>query len=770
MQNTHGHTWECRSPAHEYIVFEQEILYQQHSITEHGVSEEIAATLSNVTRRPGTERVKGCPFGDDFQGPDKAESSSGSLIFSSEALQLHVAAHIKEIALLTLQKLPSNDDEDADNVGSDLASEAEGPPQKRASMYSILDDEDFDYDEDGVAAADSRSSDGEEEEEINAGVKMLDLEDMNKSGMTKLHCAVQAGDLRLAQSLIQEGASVISSRDKNNRTALHYAAMERSDIGLEMVRLLSDVGGQALVNLGDESGQTALHYATERGLAESFRVMLEHGADVTVTDNEGFSPWLWAVVAGQLDQASALLTSGMADVNASSVDGRTALGWAAGLGWSSIAQLLIAHNASLCQDQNAQISPLEDAAAVGNLDTVRLLLDVGADPNFRGRDGWSALHWAAEESHFEVVQMLLDAGANVNAVSSYGTTPLHCAANGGLVSIINLLLQERADPLRITCHGWTALHHAAFMGHSHVIQRLLEDERIKTSAAQQDNHGWSVLHLAVHSRDLTTIEILLGGGFITDPQALLDESGLSAEDWLSLRPGSHLYRATSNLAVGKSRCCRATTGLRQAVVTGSVPMIRLLINSGHNIDGTDSRRRTALYYAAKNGMLGIMDLLLEMGANHSILPAGRRTWEEFIPSRETILRLNRAGYRTQGGQGTDPEVNSQIKHALRPKRFQRSAQGRSVAFALDEPTSTSPRSDRSAFTPTFNQSPFTPTFNQSPFTPSERSFPTSPAPLAPLSPDPSASARSPPLPSSEIKDNKRKTDRSGKKFWKMFKS
>jgi ankyrin repeat protein len=760
MQNTHGHTWECRSPAHEYMVFEQEILYQQHSITEHGVSEEIAATLSNATRRPGTERVKGCPFGDDFQGPDKIEPSSGSLIFSSEALQLHVAAHIKEIALLTLQKLPSNGDEDADNVGSDLASEhdAQGPPQKRASMYSLLDDEAFDYqDEDGVAATYSGPSDGEEEEEINAGVTTLDLEDKDRSGMTQLHCAVQAGDLRLAKSLIQESASVISSRDKNNRTALHYAAMEKSDIGLEMVRLLLDVGGQALINLGDDSGQTALHYATERGLAESICVMLEHGADMTVTDNEGFSPWLWAVVAGQTAHASALLTSGIADVNASSVDGRTALGWAAGLGWSSIAQLLIAHDASLYQDQSAQISPLEEAAAVGSLDTVRLLLEAGADPNFRGRDGWSALHWAAEESHFEVVQLLLEAGANVNAVSSYGTAPLHCAANGGRVSIVNLLLQERADPLRITCHGWTALHHAAFMGHSHVVQRLLEDERIRVSAAQQDNHGWSVLHLAVHSRDLTTIDILLGGRIITDPQALLDESGLSAEDWLGLQPGSHSYKATSNLAVGKSRCCRATTGLRQAVVTGSVPMVRLLINSGHSIDGTDSGRRTALYYAAKNDMLGIMDLLLEMGANHSILPAGRRTWEEFITSRETILRLNRAGYRRQG---TEPEVDRQIKHALRPKRFQRSAQDRSVAFALDEPTTTSPMSDLSAFTPTFNQSPFTP---------SERSFPTFPAPSAPLSPDPSASARSPPLPSSEIKDNKRKADGGrGRKFWKLF--
>ncbi|KAI1742073.1 hypothetical protein F4680DRAFT_412793 [Xylaria scruposa] len=760
MQNAHGHTWECRSPAHACIVFEQEILYQQHSIMEHGMPEAIAATLSSTARRPGAERVKDCPFGDDFQVPDRIEPSSGSLVFSSEALQLHVAAHIKEIALLTLQKLPNDDDEEADNFGSDIAYEqdAQGLPQQRASMYSLMMDEDLDYqDEDAAAAADNGPGDYDEEAEINAGVMTLDLGDKDRSGMTQLHRAVQAGDLRLAEFLIQESTSVVGSKDNNNRTALHYAAMEESDIGPELVKLLLDAGGQALVNLGDDSGQTALHYATERGLTESIRVILEHGADITATDDQGFSPWLWAVVAGQAASASVLLTSGVTDVNASSADGRSVLGWAAGLGWPSIAQLLITHGANLYQDQSAQMSPLEEAAAAGNLDTVRLLLEAGVDPNFRGHDGWSALHWAAEESHLEVVQLLLEAGANVNAVSSYGTAPLHCAANGGLVSIVTLLLQEGADPLRITCHGWTALHHAAFMGHSHVVQGLLGDEKIRASASQQDNHGWSVLHLAVHSRDLTTIDILLGGSIITEPQTLLDESGLSAVDWLGLLPGSHLYKATSNLAFGKSRCCRATTGLRQAVVTGSVPMVRLLINSGHNINGMDSGRRTALYYAAKKHMHGIMDLLLEMGANYSILPTGRRTWEEFISDRETILRLNRAGYRRQQ---THPEVDRQIKDALTPQQFRPSAQGRSVAFALDEPMTSTPMSDQSAFTPISDQSPFTLP---------ERSSPAFLAPSAPLSPDPSASARSPPPPSPQINHNKRKAvDGRVKKFWKLF--
>ncbi|KAI1120124.1 hypothetical protein F5Y10DRAFT_290290 [Nemania abortiva] len=105
MQNAHGHnTWECRAPSHDLIVFDQESQYQEHSIREHGVPETHAGTLSSAARRPVFEKVLECPFGDDFQPLDKADSSA---VFSSEALQLHVAAHMKEIALLTLQELPS---------------------------------------------------------------------------------------------------------------------------------------------------------------------------------------------------------------------------------------------------------------------------------------------------------------------------------------------------------------------------------------------------------------------------------------------------------------------------------------------------------------------------------------------------------------------------------------------------------------------------------------------------------------------------------------
>jgi len=621
MQTAHGHTWECRAPSHDPILFNQEIQYQEHSVKEHGVPEALAGVLSNAARRPVLDKVLDCPFGDDFQHSGKVESST---VFSSEALQSHVAGHMKEIALLTLQKLPSDDDENAETVDSDQPLEDGGPTGAfgitRASMHSMLDDEDLDFQYDDVEAAGGNV--GHREEDIGARVIVLDLEDKDNLGMTKLHHAVQAGDLDLVESLIQSGASV---------------------------------------NVRDKNGQTPLHYAAERGFIECMEALVKHGADLHIVDNSGFPPFLWAVVAGQEGTTTRLLFMD-ADVNSFSAGGKSGLAWAASLGWSSTAKILVEHRASVSDTRNTQqILPLEEAAASGSLPTVRLLLEYGEDPNHRDRDGWSAIHWAAEEGHLEIVRLLLSAGANPNAVSSYGTSSLHCAANGGHVSIVSLLLLHGADPLKSTCHGWTALHHAAFMGHSHVVQCLLEDNRIRSTASQQDNHGWSVLHLAIHGRDLATVRILLDKSVIAEPQTLFDESGLTAEEWLDRRPTSHSHKAIANLAFSKSRCCRAVTSLRQAVTTGNVTMIKLLLKLGHDINGMNSGRRTALYYAVKKRILSLVDLLLDLGADPNILPAGRKNWEEFISPGDILLRLNRAGYRKRDH---DPEVERQIRQAF----------------------------------------------------------------------------------------------------------
>lgn len=95
-------------------------------------------------------------------------------------------------------------------------------------------------------------------------------------------------------------------------------------------------------------------------------------------------------------------------------------------------------------------SALYLAAYEGHLEACKVLIEAGADVNFkREGDESTPLHAAASEGHLEVCRLLLDHGADVNAQQSeegYSYTPLHAAARYGQAEVCTLLLERGADP------------------------------------------------------------------------------------------------------------------------------------------------------------------------------------------------------------------------------------------------------------------------------------------------------------------------------------
>ncbi len=71
-------------------------------------------------------------------------------------------------------------------------------------------------------------------------------------------------------------------------------------------------------------------------------------------------------------------------------------------------------------------TPLMYAAAVGSIDTMRTILEAGADVNVAGGDGMTALMWATGD--LAKVRLLVEHGANVNAKANDGTTTALVAA------------------------------------------------------------------------------------------------------------------------------------------------------------------------------------------------------------------------------------------------------------------------------------------------------------------------------------------------------
>ena len=83
----------------------------------------------------------------------------------------------------------------------------------------------------------------------------------------------------------------------------------------------------------------------------------------------------------------------------------------------------------LCVDErdSAGETSLILAAECGDVDTLRILLDAGADPDASSRSGWTALHGAAEHGSVPIIKMLAAAGGDVSAQAKSGKTPLDIA-------------------------------------------------------------------------------------------------------------------------------------------------------------------------------------------------------------------------------------------------------------------------------------------------------------------------------------------------------
>ena len=109
---------------------------------------------------------------------------------------------------------------------------------------------------------------------------------------------------------------------------------------------------------------------------------------------------------------------------------------------------------------------LHMAAGKGDIQTVKKLLDDGADINEDAKFGGPPLQQASYFCHVETVKFLLERGANVNAVRSSspgkGMSALHTAAMTGCTDVLRLLIDKGAsiDPLddetRSTPLAWAA--------------------------------------------------------------------------------------------------------------------------------------------------------------------------------------------------------------------------------------------------------------------------------------------------------------------------
>ncbi|MCC9656900.1 ankyrin repeat domain-containing protein [Rhodopirellula halodulae] len=150
----------------------------------------------------------------------------------------------------------------------------------------------------------------------------------------KFREAAMLGDLAGVKRIASQGVDV-ADVDEYKRNAMQMAAFDGHTPVVEWL-LSKDVQ----VDHRDSFGRTALMYACTADNAETVKLLLDHGADVNLVDNEeNFSPLMFAAAEGQLEVVELLLKAG-ADPTKADIDGETAIDFANSNGHAEVAKRL----------------------------------------------------------------------------------------------------------------------------------------------------------------------------------------------------------------------------------------------------------------------------------------------------------------------------------------------------------------------------------------------------------------------------------------------
>jgi len=212
------------------------------------------------------------------------------------------------------------------------------------------------------------------------------------------------------------------------------------------IRLLE--ADESLIRACDRDGGTPLHVAAEEANLEMLEWLLSRGSNPRKQDSRGFTPLDRSALAADpqfADVAKKLLFAG-ADVT---------IGGAVAMSDARRVHELVTGNPGLLREIYSRGGLLSLAVRHWHLEMVRLLLDLGADPDERTMLenveeptlSWGMPLWhAALAGRYEIAELLLDRGADPNANVYASGWPLLNAHRRKHDSVKRLLLERGAKP------------------------------------------------------------------------------------------------------------------------------------------------------------------------------------------------------------------------------------------------------------------------------------------------------------------------------------
>ena len=445
------------------------------------------------------------------------------------------------------------------------------------------------------------------------------LNQKNKLGESPLHLAALEGHVEVVRFLIQENV-VVDMVDKKGRSALHRSVQgQHSDItGL----LLSQNANPIQL---DYRGETPMHGAAKQGNTEVFQLLLTaiksaspvtesessknaHVAKPTlkdwrdVRDKNGRTLLHIASMEGHEDVVRLLI---MEPVNSELTDkfGWTALDWAVENNHLGVVEIFWQARDNGPDSQVKRTNYLTRSAGKGDEKMVTYWLKQGEQIDACNSDERrTALHFAAIKGRTDIALMLLESGANPDFRDRNGLTPIQSAAFWHRKDFVLALLQRgKFDLNQADDRKRTLLHWVAMRGWSALVALMLE---MNANPAAQDEKGRTPLHAATINNEIKVVQIFTDDGRSVP---FRDKDGWLASDWALWLPEVAVPQSSDESQTNRSKRLdliyqRIRIGLSRLEGDGS---------------GDHADNETFLFLGKSAAFLGRSDLAIRLLVEHS---------------------------------------------------------------------------------------------------------------------------------------------------------
>ena len=350
-----------------------------------------------------------------------------------------------------------------------------------------------------------------------------------------------------------------------------------------------------------------LHICAWYGLPTVFSVLNpDHGLVDVIEHKYDQTPLMYACRRGHIEVARQLLRLG-ASQRKRSTKGRTPL-FEAILGHHSggsarttkkaskhneTVELLVNEmpgdlDINLTNSHERNRTALMMAAFLGHTEMVNVLLgrqDINID--LQDDNGMTALYLAARENHHEIAQKLLDVGARTDIVDfQTGRSPLRCAAERDYRDTVGLLLEYDADAALKDRQGGTAMLRAVNRGAKNALMKFMEHS---TDMECVDHEGQSLLHGAARNGYHEIARLLM-------------------EDRLPEERSPNVKVLGPNL-----RDDHGITPLHDASRRGELAVVAILLEKGADASLVDKSGRSPFMMAWQYGHDNVMRMLAAAG-------------------------------------------------------------------------------------------------------------------------------------------------------------